>query len=621
MEKIKNLTIDVFFRLYIGVNRYKRVIITLFITISLLWGLYVYMVYYHFGFVKSLTYTLGLFAVDAKSPTEINDAFIDTGYTAEMVRDAKEWIAVYWVSLFAKFTLLLTVLLIYIRGVLSNIYRAWIKNRGGHTVVVGLGRNSRFFIESMLEKFPHRVMVFETDKENPYLYRYKNKKLSIILKDVEKIIDKLNLENAENVFISTGSDRKNIYYALHFLKQLQGNRNFGKLLVHIEDRTLRNLYSDKGTLDSHGIDMNVFSFYKESARMLFWKDALDGNDNSIIDGSEAFAINIIGEDDLSVSLVVEAFKLAHYPNGNHLHINVIAKEISPIKDKIEFAFPEMNQIKHIHLNYIELDDKTIDFYNPRAEIWNAINLKHILFSYDDITRNLSVATKVLNYTYLRRKEEVKDIKFHIATLNHKKIAKRIELSTEKNLSVFAKAEDVCSYKNLLDNDIDSMAKMIHYDYSIEESCNKSELESEDDEWNKALINDKKSSIGQAIHIPLKLKYLGLIAEKDSRNLSVQRLIELNIEAIDKSLKNRSLDALIYSEHNRWMALLRLMDYQYSDISQKDKSQRLHPLLKPLCEFSSEEQESYMVYNRNAIFKIATYQARLGNFLKVNSVNL
>jgi len=614
MEKIKNLTMEAFFRFYIGVDRYKSVVITLFITISLLWGLYVYMVYYHFGFIQSLTYTLGLFAVDAKSPTEIADAFIDTGYTAEMVRDAREWVAVYWVSLFAKFTLLLTVLLLYVRGVLSNVYRAWIKNRGGHTIVVGLGRNSRFFIDSMLEKFPHKIMVFETDKENPHLYRYQNKRVSILLKDVEKFMDKLNLENAKNVFISTGSDRRNIYYALHFLKQLRGNKNFGKLLVHIEDRTLRNLYSDKGTLDSHGIDMNVFSFYKESARMLFWKDALDGNDNSIIGSSQPFTINIIGEDDLSVSLVVEASKLAHYPKGNHLYINVIAKDTSPIKDKIEFAFPEMSQIENIHLNYIDLDDKTIDFYNPMADIWNAKNLKHILFCYDDITRNISVATKVSNYTYLRRKEDAKDIKFHIATLNHKKIAKRIELSKERNLSVFAKAEDVCSYKNLLDNDIDTMAKMIHYDYCMEERCNKSELESEDDEWKKALINDKKSSIGQAIHIPLKLKYLGLIAEKDSRSLSVQRLIELNIEAIDKSLENRSLDALVFSEHNRWMALLRLMDYQYADILKKDKSQRLHPLLKPLSEFSSEEKESHMVYNKNAIFKIAVYQAKLGKFL-------
>jgi len=618
---VRKLFMEGFFRFYLFLDKRKSIIIAIGFIGTFLWGLWIYYDIYKLSLDKAISYALGLFAVDVKVPDEITNAFADNNTT--LVKSTNDWMKVYTVSIVAKFVVLLTILLIYIRDVLSFFYQKLIIRGGEHTIIIGLGRNSRFFIDSMLEKFPHKLITFETDKENPYLDKYKNKRVSIVVKDVEKMIDDLNLDEVKNIFISTGNDRQNIYYALQFLERLEKNDNFGKLLVHIEDRTLRNLYSDKGTLDSHGIEMNVFSFYKESARMLFWKYALDGSDDEIITSSKPFTINIIGADDLTVSLVVEASKLAHYPKGNHLYINVIAKDTSSIQDKLEFAFPEMGKIKNIHITYIDLDDTTIEFYKPNHDIWNSINLKHVFFCYDDITRNIRIATKVSNYTYLRRKEEAKAIKFHIATLNHKRIAKKLNASQhQKNLSIFAQAEDVCSYKNLLDNDIDTIAKMIHYDY-CKETLNKGEtLESEDKEWKNALINDKKSSIGQAIHISTKLKYLGLTVKKDNRGLSVKRLEELNSELLHKMLEIRKinnarvLDELVFCEHNRWMALLMLMDYQYKDIPKKDKPQRLHPLLKPFNTFSIEERDKHLLYSKNALFKIANYQARLGNILTI-----
>jgi hypothetical protein len=627
---MNNLMMEVFFKFYMGADRYKHRIVTLFFTITVLWGIYVYLCIYHLTFIQSLSYTFALFAVDAKAPNEISDAF-GTEFTEAMVRNAGEWVQIYWVSVFAKITVLVTLFLVFIRKVLSGLYRKLIIGRGRHTIVVGLGRNGRFFINSILEDkaFPsHCLMAFETDKESPYLATYKNKKISVLTEDIDKMMNELNLEECENIFISTGSDEKNIYYALAFLDKLKAENKLKKLLVHIEDRTLRNFYSDEGALNSYAIvDMKVFSFYKESARMLFQEHALDGDDRDIIMGHKNFSINIVGDDDLSISMVVEACKLAHFPNENSLTINCIAKDILKLKAKVAYAFPEIEKIESVKINYFILNHESIEFYTH--EVWNSENLKHVFYCYDDVALNIRIETKVRNVTYLRKRDKAENIKFYIATMNHIKIAKELERSIRKNLFMFACSDKVCGYENLLDNEIDTIARWSNYAYYKENIGGSKDSETL---WKETLINDKKSTVGQVIHMQTKLKFLGLEV-CDKSKISQKELSEANNKVIFKALTIQNINDLMYSketdkklnklaksEHNRWMALLMLMDYIYTNKSKKDKIQKEHPLLKPLSEFSDEELTEYTKYDTNSILKIAEYMAKLGKGLRESSLS-
>ena len=626
---MKNLLMETFFKFYMGADKYKHWIIVLFFTISLVWGVYVYKCIYHLTFGQSLSYTLVLFSADAKAPNEITDAF-GKEFTAEMVKNAGEWVKVYSVAIFAKATVFVTLFLVFIRKILSITYRKLIVVRGGHTIVVGLGKNGRFFINSILSSNnceSHHIIAFETDKESPYLPIYKNKKISVVTEDVEKMIEKLNVINCENIFISTGNDEKNIYYALQFLEKLGNNNKLKKLLVHIENRTLRNLYSDIGALKSTiGIDIKVFSFYKESARILFQEHAVDGDDFNIIQSSKNFSINIVGDDDLSISMVVEACKLAHFPNENRLTINCIAKDVVKLKDKMDYAFPEIENIESVEINYINLNHEKIEFYTDK--VWNSENLKHVFYCYDDVALNISIETKVTEVTYLRKRKKAEKIKFYIATMNHIKIAREIEYSKRENLFVFACSDKVCAYQNLLDNQIDAIAKWTNSEYyklNIGGSTNSDRL------WKETLINDKKSTIGQVIHMQTKLKFLGLEIQNDKNIQDEKQLLEINNQVLFKALniqnmsdlsfskeREKKLDKLAKAEHNRWMALLILMDYRYSN--KKDKFQRNHPLLKPLSEFTDAELKKYTPYDLNSILKIAEYMAKLGKILKVSTLS-
>lgn len=604
---------EAFFRAYIFLDKRKTLlIITAFISTGA-FAIYVYMKCYGIEWYQAGSHMLSIFTTDVKIPP-----------TKLPIKEAEQQL--YIIAIIAKVSVILTIILIYIREILSWLYRWLVKFRGGHTIVVGLGRNSRFFINSMLEKkeYQHKIMAFEIDEENPYLDKYKNKRVSIVLKDVEKMLDVLNLEQSQNVFISTGSDEQNIYYALKFLERLNGTQQ--KLLVHIEDRTLRNFYSDRGVLHNCGVDLKVFSFNKEAARMLFQQHPLDG------DGCKEIKLHIIGEDDLSISMLVEACKIAHFPNENRVIINCIAKETTALETKVNYAFQQINEIENISINYINKDPDTKEFYSETNELWKEIeSLQHVFYCYDDIMKNIKIATKVRDITFLRRETENQSIKFHIATMNHKKIANEIESSTKENIFVFAQAEKICSYDNLINNQIDEIAKLINYDHFqassgagyTKEQIEK--IENADDLWNETLINDKKSSMGQAIHIKTKLKYLGLEVRENHKGHSEEALLEYNKAKIYKALeiKNvshfefspemaKKLDKLALSEHNRWMALLKIMDYKCSKDGTKDKLQKYHPLLKPLAEFSEEEMDKYVPYDVKSILEIARYEAKVNN---------
>ena len=648
-----------FFKVYIWLYKYKTVIITLFITLSVVWGLYVYISYYKFSFLQGLTYTLGLFAVDAKTPNEIADAFQSKEILKDVLKNGN-WKMIYQVSLFAKFTLLLTIILLYFRKLLSFLYRELVLFRGDHTIVVGLGRNSRFFIDSMLKnkELEHRLIAFETDKDSLSLIKYKNERVSIVVGEVGEMMKNLNLAKCKNIFISTGSDKQNIYYALEFLRLLPNkNRKFNKLVVHIENRTLRNLYADGNILSSRNIDIRIFSYYKESARMLFQKSPLDGQSRALIESGEPFSINVIGNSELVLSIVMEACRLAHYPKQNRLTINCIDNNIDSLEEKINYAFPEIETLEklNIYIEYTQLDSNSLEFY--QHPIWRSENLKHIILCKDDVEENISISTRLREVTYLRTEREAQ---ISIASMNHIQIARKVNhMGQGEDIYSFARADEICSVENLLESHLDSMGQMISHLYGSQHLREQGNLKVAHTVelnsilssrakalWNEASIYNRRSSIGQAIHIETKLKVLGLKSRKTEKRKELFRrnrevfnaklkksLYDLNLwckdflEIEDEYTKRESIttnrffpkeydnifENLLNIEHNRWMAVLILMDNIYDADAKKKNRQKLkiHHLLKPFKEFETPYERAYIINDINALLNIPLYLAKVG----------
>ena len=661
------------YRLY-KYSEHKILIIIVLSSLSGVLGMYTYGHIYKIGWEKSVLYTLELFAMDVKHPAEVKELIwlennnckdfvnqngeINATYYADECMNfshiTHSWKLIYLAGFFATLTLVVGVFLLFFRSVLSTGYRQKIIRNGEHTIVIGLGKNSRFFINSMLEHEKHKMVVFEKKQENHFIEHYRNKRVALVEEDVEIMLDRLNINEAKNIFISTGNDESNIYLAMKFMAKIDNkNNSMEKLVVHIEDRTLRNLYDNDKALHKENVDLRPFSFYKEAARRLFRLHPLEGDKYKIMDSEDDFHIVIVGNSEFSISLISEACRLSNLPRENRLHIHCMGLEKDQFKKSVLYAFPNIEDIDNVEIHYIESDSKTVDFYNE--EVWDTKNITHVIYAEEAVLENIRISTKVSNLTYLRDRSKIEDTKFHIATMNHIKVAEEIrEEFSEENIFTCAEANKICSRENLLLNSVDHIAKMIHYTYEshhFREYNVKIRNSAINRIWREASVNDKRTSVAQAIFINTKLKSLGLKRKELTEEWSLYKLYKGNLKILESRLakdkehfgltrhklnemeqayKNRhneeikdgfffpvdyetNLERVLRMEHNRWMTVLRLMDNIKDEkaecmTSEERKKMKVHHLLKPFDEFTTNQERIYVINDYNTIKNVARYMA-------------
>ena len=635
----------------------------------MLWGGMIYHYIYNLPVLESIVYGAELLAMDVKTPFELKDLLIalngdcalctPSGALNTKLVYAEFWWGIYLPALLATITLVLGVFALIVNHSSSVQYCKKIIRNGGHTLVVGLGRNSRFFINSMLEHEEHKMVVFEKERNNHFIEQYQRKPLALLNEDVEKSLKALNISNAENIFISTGSDESNIYLAMKFLDELKNKAHaVEKLVVHIEDRTLRNLYDDDKKLFQGDIDLRHFSFYKESARILFREHPLEGDSYEVMGSTNPFHIVIVGNGEFAISLIAEACKLSCLPNENELYIHCMGLNKEDFQQRLLYAFPKIEEIEHVHIDLIEEDSQKIDFY--RHEVWGYENITHVIYAEESAVENVRIATKVSDVVYLGNEEKIEDTKFHIATMNNLKIAEEIH-RTLKNKRAFtcAEADKVCSRENLFFNDVDLLAKIIHYTYKSNHYRDY-DVKVRDSivnrTWREATVNDKRASTAQAIHINTKLKALGLSRVKAKSEMSLSKLYKQNFTMLNGKLEKemqqfglsrhrlyqmeqaykaytnnktevedgyffpkdykRCLEKMLRMEHNRWMTTLRLMDNTLDDKakdleSKERKRLKIHHLLKPFSDFKTNEEKIHIINDINTIKNIARYMTLVG----------
>ena len=630
------------YRGFIFLDTYRALIIATMFLMALVGGFALYCCYYDLSVVRALRYTVLLFIDAIPNP-------IIEGEEREIIPLLE--IA----SIVAKSTLFLTVFIWFFKSQLASIYQYLIVNEGKHVLVIGLDSNSRFFINSELEKGNNNIVVVENDEFNPYIDVYKNRAISVLTGEIESVMEKIGIDSAKYIFVSTGDSKENISTTLKIIEYAQENPN-KKLLVHIEDRTLRSLYNDESLLGKNKLNIQPFSFHKESAKILFEKHDIDGDGIEIISSYRDFEIAVVGASNLAIEVIVEAIKMSHLPNQNRLIINCVDKDIKAFRQRIEYEIPYIEEVKHIKLNYIKLDPMDVSFY--LHALWGKSTLKHIILSHPKSVTNVNIATKLKRLAYQNCMDNFSG-KIHIATYSDVSISNEIRSynrGKSNNIYIFASADVVCASENLIDTDIEKKAKLIHHSYhstlynpsSLVSSCNIM-----DDAWESKdfSINDKRSSIAQAKHIKVKLKSLGLKMQKSETDIETllesnqsvfneklqedrehlhlnDKLIEQLSQELKKCYEKKTYSSLFFpqrygtlfekilrAEHNRWIAMLIMMDNHYDpkakEMEKKErKIRKIHHLLKPFDEFE-EDEKVYIVNDIFSLLYIPQYLACVG----------
>ena len=207
----------------------------------------------------------------------------------------------------------------------------------------------------------------------------------------------------------------------------------------------------------------------------------------ILNANEAF-----GEDNLSPNIEIDATRKVEYMNMEHFHINKIPKALRnegikyTFNNYIDFADDgglTMDKLKDINFNYFESHFNWNGYYDNESSTWydNTYTRLWTKFDTGNFEKNSSTVFRGLRYSYLKRKEKLKDIptefaydsnisgyKFGVVfsynngfDVDNQPILKNsINMSSIKN----DKFKFICIFieLNMIENDIDELDRSLLY---------------------------------------------------------------------------------------------------------------------------------------------------------------
>ncbi|AGH82244.1 hypothetical protein PCNPT3_11540 [Psychromonas sp. CNPT3] len=572
----------------------------------------------------------------------------------------------------------IAVLIFFKDAVNQQIVKAILQKE--HVTVFGLGEFNRALLNSEMAANNPRYVIFEKNKQNDKLDLFRKFGMGVVAGDVfnDKKLAILNFETMQSGVIALGNDRLNVELATIIIEQYKQDKRSTplKLVVHIINQDLNALFHqnfinpNNAKNETLQLDIQTFSFYEEAAETFFKDNFVDGAGREIIDSDEEYHIVVAGDGELALNLINITAKIAHLPNENKLTIHLVDNQASAFKEKVIKRYPGILNV--LALEAVNCDRQTLSYFENDA-LWFKDNLTHVVVCYDDEGRNLSIAADLFNKTYLEKSvDETLTTRISFASFNNYNMSKIIDADkgSFKQFYTFADVKNICTRKNVLDEQHELIAKLIHKGYANKykpemlPDLNDPNVQTEINTgwYNTANLHKKLSNKSQSLHIDMKLKALGLkkvkvdgvssekllilnqelfkpIIYSNSGDLTEDKIIEYSLE-LDKCYADEDyeikyfpteyiclLEKLIRAEHNRWNAFHYLNGWKYSDIPTKNdeekdnkKKKKHHACLKPLADFTEPELQLTIIYDLYSILYIPNYLANAGYEIKECSVN-
>ena len=497
-----------------------------------------------------------------------------------------------------------------------------------YMAIFGLGEINRTFLKNREKDEQLPVIIIEKDINSNYIEKYQLDGYSVITKNShdKELLESLNLENLKYAIISLGDDIQNITQVFEIVKLIKKQKISSptKFIVHIQSPELELLLHQKLSKLKSKIDIKTFSYYNECAVELFERSSLTGRTTNIIDTNKPYHIIITGDGELAYSIVINAIKIMALPNQNPLTINLIDKNALILKNKILSNHPKITDIKELKIVAIPLDSSSPEFFTHK--VWKQRNLTNIYIADDSEEKNISLTLHIKDQIYLKEivNKTLKPTIF-TAVFDVDSVARSLK---GFGIKVFGLSKNIINEKNLIQEECDKLAKMIHCKYSKKiDVCTKEKL---DEEWYKLDFFKRESNKAQVRHIKTKLKAMHLRAIKSKKSTKELKKInnELFLQKFEKEIKqledlakkhdgiyqintdlktNLLLEKLIISEHERWCNFHRLYGWSYGE---RNDNAKIHNCLIPLDKFE-EKQKVTIQYDFQSIKNIPDYMAIIG----------
>lgn len=562
----------------------------------------------------------------------------------------------------AMFTIFLIAIVFFMKDVFDAIV---IKNtfKKSYTAVFGLGEINRRFLDS-LENSEKRssTIIIEENSNNKYIEEYQRKGFGVFRGNFSDLNNAnfVDFKNMQHAVIALGDDRHNIELASKIIREYNEKDTGLKLVVHIQNKDLEILFHTKFIhQNDKKINIKTFSFYEEVAKDLFTKNYIDGDSLDYINSNNEFQTIVLGDGRLIEKVMYQIALLSHLPNENNHIVNLIDKNAEQLLVQIKkllFYRNEENSFLNLELKAINLDKNDLEFYSDT--IWYEKNLVNVIVAFDEEEKNLDTAIELYNRVYLQKAIDKQYMpKILLGIYDEMLLSDTINTNNNefKNFYTFGNVKNILSYKELIDEEIDLIAKLIHNGYG--EVYNKNSLGQNENSVNKKWFNDsrfsdKLSSIAQAKHIDIKLKSMGLKKTKETEldkvellknnqkfifgklnpqmqevGLNEDVLIEYSKE-LEKSYRYEKVEIkyfpkkfdtlferLVRMEHDRWNAYHFLNGWKYTEIApqnkeEKDqqKAKKEHNCLLSLKDFDKDTIKITVIHDIYSLLYIPNYLA-------------
>lgn len=461
------------------------------------------------------------------------NAFVDPG---EKIKNV--WLYVSQVVAFVAFSIV----------ILSGLFRDSLSNKlhksiaiGRHSIVVGLGENNRYFLDSEYKKKSYgQYIIIEADKNNSHIEAYREKGFGIFFGTIEDYT--INFNTLENVLISAGDDRLNIDIAGQIKSQLDtanlGEVDFGcntSVFLHLSDHSYKTIFHE-GLLTPENsklpLEYRTYSYEDSAARSLFMEDTVLGDYvEDLIDTNKEFSVVVVGSGILAERVIYHLVMMASLPEQNKLNLYLYCENSSQFMDRLRAAFFDFDsKMSNVELHGRDVIFNTSELYEQTLWIKKLQNLTQVYICHDEESLNLKTAINLHEHVYLKYLQEefskTKKIpkvktKFHFAMYHNLALAEVInaDKSEFNQFYVFGDAKKIFNREFLIDAPHETVAKLINSGYSEELADDNEKLDEQtklvaqkkaDEKWlETSRFGDRESNRAQALHMHTKLVALGV----------------------------------------------------------------------------------------------------------------
>jgi voltage-gated potassium channel Kch len=207
-------------------------------------------------------------------------------------------------------------------------------SRRKHAVVCGLGTKGLQLVRD-LRRQGHRVLVIEKDSVNPFVASCDALGAVVLIGDATaaETLRQARLRQAEYLIAVCGSDGANVEIAVRADQLLSESprpaTNSLPCYLHIVDLELRTLFRQHWALTRlrSGLEVEIFNVFENGVRLLFGNHFLD-HDKAITEENDSRQVHlvVVGFGPVGESVVLQAVRLAHFPNEKKLRLTVIDKD-------------------------------------------------------------------------------------------------------------------------------------------------------------------------------------------------------------------------------------------------------------------------------------------------------